>query len=177
MTIRYLLRRAAFCGILTATLFGAGAASAAPDDVALLHDYLGVWEAPAKVTGPLGDFGNVICRLEFLDGSGDKVNFTGGCSFSLATITMTGTMAFIEATGNYESVMTTSVGFTGRAIGVRTENSVRFDLLGVTGEEEEVNKLAASASFTMADGIIDIGLSLVLRDTGDRYVASATFAR
>jgi hypothetical protein len=73
--------------------------------------------------------------------------------------------------------MTTSVGFTGRAIGIRTGDSVRFDLLEVGGDEEETNNMAASAFFIMANGGIDIGLSLELRNTGDRYVASATFAR
>ena len=37
--------------------------------------------------------------------------------------------------------------------------------------------MAASAFFIMANGGIDIGLSLELRNTGDRYVASAAFAR
>ena len=177
MTILNLLRRAVLGGSLIAGLLGAGPALAAPSDVALLREYLGVWETEATVTGPLGDLKDVMCRLEFVEGSGDKINFTGGCAWSLATITMTGTMVFVEATGNYKSAMTTSVGFTGRAIGIRTGNSVRFDLLEVGGDEEETNNMAASAFFIMANGGIDIGLSLELRNTGDRYVASAAFAR
>ena len=102
--------------------------------MALLHDYLGSWKGTGTITGPKGNTETTACRLDFFDGNGDKVNFSGRCSLSGTTVTMTGAMVYVDGAGNYEAVMTTSVGFTGRAVGVRRGDQVRFDLREVGGD-------------------------------------------
>jgi hypothetical protein len=72
--------------------------------------------------------------------------------------------------------MTTSIGFTGRAIGVRRGDVIRFDLTSVGGDPSADN-LDVVASFTMAGGAIDVGVSVVFKDSGDKYVASAPLSK
>lgn len=171
-----LARGAALAGIIAAGAFGGGAAHAAPEDVALLNEYLGNWKGQGGVTGPKGNTETVACRLVLSDGNGDKVNFSGRCSLAGTTVTMNGAMVFSEAAQRYEAVMTTSVGFTGQAIGVRRGNGIHFELREV-GEDEQGNDMTIVSSFSLSGGTIDIGIDVVFADTGDKYVATAPFTR
>jgi hypothetical protein len=164
---------------LAAALFAipvAGPAQAAPEDVALLHQYLGNWKSQGAVTGPKGNTETVSCRLDLLRGNAGKVNFRGRCSLSGTAVTMTGAIAFAEATQRYEAVMTTSVGFFGEAIGVRDGDVIRFDLTQVGGQDP-TKTMEVSSSFTLGGGAIDIGLDVLFHDTGERYVAKAPFTK
>lgn len=169
------VRGAALAAICAAGILGAAPVAAAPEDVALLHEYLGNWKGTGAVIGPDGTEA-AACRLDLIDGNGDKVNFRGRCSLFGTTVTMNGAMAYNDANQNYESVMTTSIGFTGRAIGVRRGDNIRFDLTSVGGDPSAEN-LDVVASFTMANGGIDIGVSVVFKDSGDKYTASAPLTK
>jgi hypothetical protein len=170
-----LVRGAALAAVCAAGFLGAGPATAAPEDVALLHEYLGNWKGTGAVVGP-DSTESAACRLDLIDGNGDKINFRGRCSLFGTTVTMNGTMAYFEASQSYESVMTTSIGFTGRAVGTRSGDVIRFDLMSVGGDPSADN-LDVVASFIMANGAIDIGVSVVFKDSGDKYVASAPLSR
>jgi hypothetical protein len=169
------LRGAALAALCGVGLLGAGPAAAAPEDVALLHEYLGNWKGNGQVVGPDGAE-NAACRLDLIDGNGDKINFRGRCALFGTTVTMNGAMQYSEASQSYESVMTTSIGFTGRAIGTRSGDVIRFDLTSVGGDPSASN-LDVVASFIMAGGAIDIGVSVLFKDSGDKYVATAPLNR
>lgn len=171
-TLSTLARGAALAGLFAASAFGAGAAVAAPEDVALLHEYLGLWKGTGAITGPKGNTETTACRLDLIDGNGDKINFRGRCSLSGTTVTMTGAMQFSEASQQYEAVMTTSVGFTGQAVGQRNGDQIRFDLASIGGDPSAEN-MDVTASFVMVGGAIQVGITVVFKDSGDKYVASA----
>ena len=64
------------CGrACAAAISGAVPAIAAPEDVALLHEYLGNWKGTGTITGPKGNTETTACRLDLIDGNGDKINF------------------------------------------------------------------------------------------------------
>jgi hypothetical protein len=175
-TLFTLARGAALAAVLASGTFAAGAAFAAPEDVALLHEYLGSWRATGTVTGPKGNSETTACRLDFFDGNGDKVNFSGRCSLSGTAVTMSGAMVYVDGTGNYEAVMTTSVGFTGRAVGVRSGDGVRFDLRELSGDPSAEN-MDVRASLSMANAAIEVGITVTFKDTGDKYFGSAPFSK
>lgn len=175
-TLLTLVRAAALAGVVVAGGFGTTAAQAAPEDVALLHEYVGTWKGTGGVTGPKGNTEHVNCRLDLVGGNLGKIIFRGRCALSGTTVTMNGAMAFSEAAQQYEAVMTTSVGFTGQAIGVRRGDAIHFDLHEVS-QDETGNDMAITSSFSLSGGAIEIGIEVVFADTGDRYVASAPFAR
>ena len=157
-TFSTFVRGAAAAAVLATATISGGCRYAAPEDVALLHDYLGSWKGTGTITGPKGNTETTACRLDFFDGNGDKVNFSGRCSLSGTTVTMNGAMVYVDAAGNYEAVMTTSVGFTGRAVGVRRGDQVRFDLREVGGDES----------------VEQHGRDVVLHDGGRRRSTSAS---
>lgn len=168
-------RGVALAALCAAGLLGAGPVTAAPEDVALLHEYLGNWKGTGQVVGPDGTE-SAACRLDLLDGNGDKINFRGRCTLFGTTVTMNGTMAYFEEAQQYQSAMTTSIGFTGSAVGTRSGDQIRFDLTSVGGDPSASN-LDVVASFVMAGGAINVGVSVLFKDSGDKYTASAPLNR
>ena len=169
-------RGAALATALVAGGLQAAPAFAASEDVALLNSYLGSWRGVGAITGPKGNTETTNCRLDFFDGNGDKVNFSGRCSLGGTAVTLNGAMVFVDASGHFEAIMTTSVGFTGRAVGVRSGNGVRFDLKEFGGDESASN-MDVTASLTMANAAIEVGITVVFKDTGDKYSGTAPFSK
>lgn len=170
------VRGLAVAAALALGAFPAVPALAAPEDVALLQQYIGTWKGTGAITGPKGNTESTNCRLDFYDGNGDKVNFSGRCSLGGTAVTMTGGMVYVDAAGHFEAVMTTSVGFTGRAIGVRDGNGVRFDLREFGGDESASN-MDVTAALTMANAAIEVGITVIFKDTGDKYFGTAPFSK
>jgi hypothetical protein len=175
-TLLTLARGAAVTAVLALGAFPAVPALAAPEDVALLHEYLGSWRGNGSITGPKGNTETTACRLDFFDGNGDKVNFSGRCSLGGTAVTLSGAMVYVDANGSFEAVMTTSVGFTGRAVGVRSGNGVRFDLKEFGGDESASN-MDVTAALTMANAAIEVGITVIFKDTGDKYSGTAPFSK
>ena len=174
-TLFTLARGAALAAVLAAGVLPGGTAFAAPEDVALLNDYLGSWRGVGAITGPKGNTETTACRLDFFDGNGDKINFSGRCSLGGTAVTMSGAMVYVDGNGTYEAVMTTSVGFTGRAVGVRNGNGVRFDLREIGGDPAE--NMDVNAALTMANSAIEVGITVIFKDTGDKYFGTAPFSK
>lgn len=174
--IATLARIAALAVVSCVGLAATTPAFASPEDVALLESYIGNWKAQGAVTGPKGNTETVGCRLNLIDGNGDKVNFQGRCSYSGATVTMNGAMVYVEGADHYEAVMTTSVGFTGQAVGVRKDDGIYFELHDV-GQDEEGNNMTVTSTFTLTGGVINVGGNVLFNDSGDKYVAAAPFTR
>jgi hypothetical protein len=160
--------------ILCAGAMGAGPAYAAAEDVALLKEYLGNWKGRGTLTG--AETETVVCRLSMVDGNDDKVNYAGRCSLAGTTLSINGTIAFIDASNRFEAAMTSNATFTGTAIGRKRGKSIVFDLKEKQ-KDEEGNEMTVSARLVLSDAKINVNFQVLFNATGDIIKAEVPFSQ
>ena len=110
-------RAAAIAGVLVAA--GAAPAFAGPAEMALLESYAGSWNGKGTLTGAQQE--TVVCKMSLSKGNGTKLNYTGRCSLAGAQLSVTGTIAYVDAKKRYEAVMNSGIGgFRGAQTGLWT---------------------------------------------------------
>lgn len=168
-------RALALAGVFLGAL-AAPTAFAAPADVALLNEYIGTWKGSSQITRPGGEPETVVCRMTFADGTGDKINFNGRCSLAGNQMSVSGTIAYVEAKNRYEAAMSSNVQFTGLAIGVRKGNSIVFDLQE-KNKDEEGKPLEITSKIVLANDKIGVDFKVVFVESGDSLSASIPFTK
>ena len=142
-----LAQAGAITGLAIASVLAASApALAGPAEMTLLESYIGTWQGRGVLTG--ADKETVVCRMTITDGNADKVNYSGRCAMAGTTVSVNGTLAYIDARKRYEAAMTTNAGFTGLAIGKKNGSGILFDLKE-KAEDESGNDLNVSASIRL----------------------------
>jgi hypothetical protein len=159
---------------LLAVLFAGFSAPvlAASSDVTLLQSYVGNYVGRSTVVDPRSNRPQpVTCRL-VLAGGGDKVTYTGRCSFGAGSMSMTGVFAVVG--GKFQAAMTSS-GMSGTATGVRHGNSISFTSKGHTtmgGVPRSV-----SSTLTLTGGSIKIDFVTTDDKTGKTTRGSIPFVK
>ena len=167
------LSRALALGLL---IVGAPAlpAYAAPADVALLKSYIGEWRGRGTVTGANSE--TVVCRLSLTPANQDRVGYTGRCTVAGSQLSMKGTMAFIEASGRYEAVMTSNVAFTGVAVGQKRGGGLIFNLRE-RDQDEEGKEIGITAQIALNANAIDVNFEVMYIATGEYLRAEVPFSK
>lgn len=171
--LRALIRPTLTAGILASAMLAAGPASAADADLALIQSYVGDWRGTGELTNSDGSEESVRCRLDITRSSAEKINFDGRCALAGATLSMKGTMAYIEANNRYEAVLTSNTSFSGRAIGRRSGNTVTFNIQSTNEDGETAN---VRAGFGLSNGKIHVDF-VVTNPDGSRLSADVPFDR
>lgn len=167
------LARLTIIPAMVAGLFSlAGTAYAAQADLALIQSYVGNWRGTGEMNNA-GSRESVRCRLDVTRSTAEKINFDGRCAMAGATLSMKGTMAYIEATNRYEAVLTSNTSFSGRAIGRRVGSSVTFNLQST---DENGNASNIRAGFALRGDNINVDFSVTNAD-GSRITADVPFDR
>jgi hypothetical protein len=165
--------------VLAATLGLANAASAAPADVALLQSYAGNYTGMGTLSGATGStLGSsmpqaVRCRLSLQPAAGGKVNYTGRCSLSGASFSMSGIFAFTG--GHFVAAMSSSSGETASVIGQKRNGGVVF-----TSKQQDVTggrSRTVSSSLTLARGTLQVDFTAVDDKTGAVTSGSIPFTK
>jgi hypothetical protein len=172
--VKAIARGVALTGLLLSGGLATGPAYSAPADVELLKEYLGNWRGRGTLTGANTE--TVVCRLAISEGNQDKINYNGRCTMAGTNISMTGTIAYIEANRRFEAAMTSNVTFTASAIGKRQGDSIIFNLREEQ-EDEAGNPLTITSTMTLASGKIDVDFSVVFNDTGESLFAEVPFSK
>lgn len=165
-----LSRAAALLGLLAT---GATPTFAAPADVALIKSYLGDWRGRGTLMGAGTE--PVVCRLSLKEGNADKVNYSGRCTIAGSTLSINGTIAYIEEAGRYEAAMTSNVAFSGIAVGQRRGDSVIFNLR--ERDVDEGQDVTITAQITLRSTGIHVGFNVVYEQSGDSLYAEVPFDR
>jgi hypothetical protein len=168
-----LLRAIALAGALASA--GALPAMAAPADVALLKTYLGTWSGKGTVSGSQTE--PVSCKMALSSGNGDKVNYTGRCSIGGQQLSVTGTIAYVDASHRYEAVMNTGIGgFRGVAIGVKQGSNIVFDLQQ-RANDDAGNDISIAAKIVLAGDVMTVDFHAKFNSSGDTLDAKIPFKK
>lgn len=160
----------AFAGILAVS----APAQAGPAEVKLLESYIGTWQGRGVLTGAEKE--TVVCRMTITDGNADKVNYSGRCAMAGTTVSVNGTLAYIDARKRFEAAMTTNAGFSGVAIGKKSGQGIVFDLKEKAADENG-NDLSVTASITLVPERMDVDFGVVFVSSGDSIKASIPFTK
>lgn len=162
-------------GLGLAMVVAAGAAVpalAAPADVELLKQYVGDWRGRGTLSGANTE--TIVCRLSMKEGNQDKINYAGRCTLAGTTLSMNGTVAYIN--DRFEAAMSSNANFNGVAVGRKRGNSIVFDLKerekGDDGKDMDV-----TAQMVLAGGKIDVNFRVVFPESGDSIQAQVPFSK
>lgn len=174
MRLTSLTRAAAGAFVLIAGGWAAAPAFAAPADVEFLRTFLGDWRGRGVLTGANSE--TIVCKMSLTEANDGKINFGGRCSLAGTTLTMAGTVAYIEANRRFEAAMTSNVAFDSKAIGRRQGDSIVFSLRD-TQEDEEGNAFRVEAEMVLAADKIKVDFNVTFADSGDTLKASVPFSK
>ncbi len=167
-----LTRAIALAGLLLSA--AALPAFAAPADVALIQSYIGEWRGRGVVIGATKE--SVVCRLSLSQGNQDKVNYNGRCTLAGTTLSIAGTMAYVDANKRFEAVMSSNATFNGVAVGQKRGQSLIFNLR--EREKDEAGKdLNITSQIVLNRDAIQVSFEVVYVESGDSLRAEVPFSR
>ena len=169
---------------LTALAFGllvlsapmATPANAGPSELELLSKYTGQWSGSAELVG--GEKPEPIsCRLAVTKGNQAKINYAGRCSVASMNLSITGTIAYDDASRTYQAVMGSNAGYKGLAIGRVNGDKITFDLAEKQSDRAgNPVKLGARITLIGTDSIT-VDYKVEFNDSGTVLTASVPFNR
>lgn len=169
-----LTRAAALAGLVISAVAGVAPVAAAPADVALIKSYIGEWRGRGIVIGAEEE--SVVCRLSLTQGNQDKVNYSGRCALAGTTLSVAGTLAYVEASRRFEAAMTSNATFTGIAVGQKRGSGLIFNLRE-RDQDEEGKDLNISAQIQLNADAIQVNFEVVYVESGDSLRAEVPFSR
>ncbi len=102
-------------GAIVVGLAVAGPVSAGPNEMALLSTYIGEWAGSSALVGGKKPE-KFSCRLTIEKGNQAKINYAGRCTLTTMNLSVTGTIAFDDATRTYQAIMGSNAGYKGTAV-------------------------------------------------------------
>jgi hypothetical protein len=144
--------------------------------MALLESYAGSWNGKGTLTGAQQE--TVVCKMSLSKGNGTKLNYTGRCSLAGAQLSVTGTIAYVDAKKRYEAVMNSGIGgFRGVAVGVKKGSGIEFDLKQ-RAEDDSGNDVSIASTVTLTGGNkMAVKFHAVFNETGDTINANVPFTK
>ena len=161
-------------GLFISFCAASSAAFAAPADVQLLQSYIGEWKGRGVLTG--ADSESVVCKLSLREGNDDKVVYSGRCALAGTNLAIKGTLAYVDASQQYEAAMTSNAKFTGVAVGRKSGNGVVFNLKEKSSDDDG-KPMTISAVVALQGGAIGVEFNVVFNETGDVIKASVPFTK
>jgi len=153
----------------------AAPALAGPGEQALLASYVGNWRGESILQG--GDKPEPFrCRLAVSPGNSGKINYTGRCTLVNMNLSVSGTIAYVDAKGQYEAVMTSNAGFSGIAVGKQGGNEIGFDLVE-RQKDRGGNDVAIGSRIFLVGDSIRVDFQVEFNDSGKLLTTSVPFAR
>jgi hypothetical protein len=176
MTKRLTVRSAIAAIFLTGAMAAAPAPALAGDaEMALLSGYIGDWSGESILQG--GDTPEPFrCRLKVSKGVQAKINYSGRCALVNSNLSVAGTIAFDDASGQYLAAMSSNVGFTGQATGRKSGNTIKFDL-DTQQIDRGGNQVRIGADIGLVADIITVAFEVEFNNSGQVLTANVPFAR
>ena len=169
-----LTRAVALVGLLLSAGLATAPAIAAPADVALLKSYIGEWRGRGVLIGAERE--SVACRLTLSEGNQDKVNYSGRCTLAGNTLSVAGTLAYVEASRRFEAAMTSNATFNGIAVGQKRGSGLVFNLRE-RETDEEGKEFNITSQIRLTDEQIDVSFEVIYIESGDSLRAEVPLSR
>ena len=164
---------------LGAAIIGLAAATpayAGPTELALLTNYIGEWSGSSALIG--GEKPEPFsCRLTINKGNQSKINYAGRCTVTSMNLSVTGTIAFDDATQTYQAIMGSNAGYKGIAVGRVTGDKITFDL-----SEKEADRAGNAVKLgarivLVGTNSITVDYQVEFNDSGKVLTASVPFTK
>ena len=166
----------AFAVAIPMTAAALAPAFAGPAEMALLEQYIGTWNGKGTMKADQNE--PVTCKMQLSKGNGTKLNLAGRCNMAGATISVAGTIAYVDANNRYEAVMTTGMGgFRGVAIGQKRGETIVFDLKD-RAKDDDGKDVAINSAVTLKGGnTMAVSFSATFADSGVTWATSLPFTK
>lgn len=171
------MRRHVASAVAAIMLWGLTAASALSGQVELdlLTSYIGKWSGAGVLVGG-EEPESFRCRLTVAKGNQAKINYSGRCTLVNMNLSVSGTIAFNDATRRYEAAMSSNAGFTGIAIGRRQGERISFDL-AEKQKDRGGNEVRIGSRITLVGDAIRVDFEVEFNESGEILTASVPFSR
>ncbi len=169
--LRLLVVLIAAQGFVAAQALAQGSGS----EMALLSSYIGDWRGESALVG--GNRNEPFrCRLGVSQGNAAKINYTGRCTLVNATLSISGTIAYVAAQQRYEAAMSSNAGYTGLAIGRQEGGTISFDLREKQ-KDRAGSDVRIGANIKLVDDSITVDFEVEFNNSGEVLKASVPFSR
>lgn len=169
-----LARTVVFAGLALSASLAPAPVFAGKAEVDLLKSYVGSWKGRDQLVGAESE--TVVCRMSLSPGNQDKVNYAGRCAMAGTTVSVNGTIAYVDANRRYEAAMTTNVAFSGVAIGQRRGDEVVFNIRE-RERDQDGRDMQIAAAITLVRDQITVDFSVVFTQSGDTIKAKIPFTK
>lgn len=169
-----LSRAMALAVALFSAVFATAPAYAGPAEVALLKSYIGDWRGRGTIVGAATE--SVVCRLSLTQGNQDKINYNGRCTLAGTTLSVAGTIAYVDAARRYEAAMTSNATFSGIAVGQKRGGGLIFNLRE-RAPDEDGKVMNISAQIALQQEAMSVSFKVVYVESGDSLTAQVPFTR
>jgi hypothetical protein len=144
--------------------------------LAVLTAYIGDWNGASVLEG--GKKPEPFkCRLTIGKGNQTKINYAGRCTLVNMNLSVSGTIAFDDASQTYQAIMGSNAGFTGVAIGKQQGDEIAFDL-EEKQEDKAGNDVRIGARITLeAKTSVTVDYEVEFNNSGNILTAKVPFTR
>ncbi|MCF4098298.1 hypothetical protein [Maritalea mediterranea] len=168
---------------LKALLLGAVLAStfsvpsfAGKADIELLKSYVGNWRGRGEAKlASTGEKETVLCKMDFTDNGYDRIGLKGRCSLAGTTLSMRGTVAYVEKNRRFEAVMSSNTSFQGVAIGRRSGKNLNFSMVNVQAENDDAFDIGVGLQ--LRNGQIVVNFDILHKESGGKSTARIPFSK
>jgi hypothetical protein len=171
-------RHALTAWAIGAMLMGAGAfpAQAGPNEVALLSAYVGEWSGDSVLQG--GKTPEPFkCRLTVDKGNQARINYAGRCTLVNMNLSVSGTIAFDDASRTYQAVMSSNAGFKGLAVGQIQGDRITFKLVEKQTDRAGNDVRIGSSIILTGNSSITVDFQVEFNNSGNVLTASVPFSK
>jgi hypothetical protein len=109
-------------------------------------------------------------------GNASKINYAGRCSLVNANLSISGTIAYNDAAGQYEAVMSSNAGFTGLAVGRIQGEQISFDLQEQQKDRAN-NDVRIGSRIKLVSGEITVDFEIEFNDSGTVLQSTVPFSQ
>lgn len=176
MTTRRVYLASALAAMMLPALAVAPAQAAQQDPIGLLSSYIGEWSGSGVLQGGR-EPEPFRCRLSIDKGNQAKINYAGRCTLVNMNLSVSGTIAFDDATQRYQAVMSSNAGFTGVAVGKQVGDNIAFDLHEKQTDRSGNAVRIGSHITLMAQTSITIDFQVEFNNSGNVLTASVPFSK
>ena len=163
-------------GALAVGLFATSAAYAGPTEIALLSNYIGEWSGSSQLVGGT-EPEPFSCRLTINKGNQAKINYAGRCTLASMNLSVTGTIAFDDASRTYQAIMGSNAGYRGVAIGRVVGEKIIFDLAEQESDRAGTPVRLGARITRIGSNSITVDYEVEFNESGQVLTAKVPFAR